>query len=224
MEDFSLQDFGPHPLTFPIVLNLTGRQVLVVGGGRVGTRKARAALAGGARVRIVDPHADAEAFLRLPTSAEVAYVQERYCSEHLTGVCLVFAAATPEVNARVEADGKRRGVWVNSATNAASDFALPSVIRRGALTLAMSTSGAAPALARRIREKLETDFDGAFTEWVRILGEVRVVVREKVADPGLRRELLDGFANWSWLSRVRAEGAGAVREAMLSIVETFGKR
>jgi precorrin-2 dehydrogenase/sirohydrochlorin ferrochelatase len=86
----------------------------------------------------------------------------------------------------------------------------------------VSTGGTSPALARRIREKLETQFDAAFAEWVRVLGEVRAVVLEVVTDPARRRELLDDFADWPWLARVRSEGADAVKAAMLAAVRAVG--
>src|SRR5262249_38259973 len=154
----------------PVVLDLTGRSVVVVGGGAVGSRKAAAAVAAGAVVRVIDPTSAAEV-------AGVIHVPEPYRAEHLAGACLVFAAATAEVNARVVADAKARGIWVNSATDPeAGDFFLPAVVRVGGLTVAAHTGGAAPALARRIREKLAAEFDAAFGVWVALLAEVRAEV------------------------------------------------
>ena len=197
----------------PVVLNLAGRLVVVVGGGAVGSRKAAAALTAGAAVKVIDPilpHPIAD------TPGSPIHVPEPYQPHHLDGARLVFACATPEVNARVVADARSGNIWVNSATDpAAGDFALPSVVRVGDLALAVSTGGAAPALARRVREKLEAEFDATFAEWVRVLGEVRAVVLAEVADAARRRELLDGFADWPWLARLRAEGAIAVKAAML---------
>ncbi len=92
-------------------------------------------------------------------------------------------------------------MWVNSASNPGeSDITLPAVVRCGELTLAVSTGGAAPALARRIREKWEAEFDAVFAEWVCILAEVRAEVLAKVADRARRRQLLDSFADWHWLA------------------------
>ena len=186
---------------FPLMLNLAGRLVVVVGGGEVGMRKAAAALAAGATVRVVD----------LP---------DPYRPNHLDGAQLVFACATGEVNARVVADARSRNIWVNSATApTAGDFTVPAVVRAGDFTCAFSTGGAAPALARRIREKLQAEFDAAFADWVRVLAEVRAVVLAEVTDPTRRRELLDGFADWPWLARLRADGADAVKAAMLATID-----
>jgi precorrin-2 dehydrogenase/sirohydrochlorin ferrochelatase len=220
MEEGQIEGLGnPAVPLFPLFLNLIGRVVVVVGGGRVGSRKAAAALAAGAGVHVIDPRAVILPLADLPTSSQIVHVAEHYCSRHLAGASVVFAAATPEVNARVVADAKVRGIWVNSASDpSAGDFILPSVLRSGDLTVATSTNGAAPALARRVREKLEADFDAAFAEWLRVLREVRPIVLAVVADPVHRRELLDGFADWPWLMRLRMEGSAAVRTAMLEMV------
>lgn len=198
----------------PILLNLSGKRVVVVGGGAVGARKALAARVAGAAVRVVDPRTP----LALPT--EVVHVAEAYRSDHLDGVALVFACATPEVNAQVVLDAHARSVWVNAATSPDDgDFALPAVVRRGPLTLAVSTGGASPALARRIRERLEVEYDDTFAAWVVLLAEVRADVLATVPDEARRRALLDGFAEWAWLARLRAEGAEKVRAAMRTLSE-----
>lgn len=199
---------------FPVTLDLTGRMVVVIGSGSVGRRKAAAAAAAGAAVTVVDPvGSPGTAVPRLSIRAM------SYSPDHLTGATLVFACATPEVNARVVADCRARGVWVNSATDpTAGDFTLPAVLDVGRLSVAVATGGAAPALARRVRDRLAGQFDAAFAAWVELLNEVRGQVLVTVSDPARRRELLDGFADWPWLDRLRAEGVEAVRAAMLAAV------
>ncbi|HJZ55475.1 MAG TPA: bifunctional precorrin-2 dehydrogenase/sirohydrochlorin ferrochelatase [Gemmataceae bacterium] len=203
---------------FPVMLDLAGRQVVVVGYGPVGRRKAAAALAAGAAVRVVDPlfaSPDLASPDRQGGEFSCHFLPEHYRPDHLDGASLVFACATPEVNARVVTDAKGRGVWVNSASDpGAGNFFLPAVAQTGGLTIAVSTGGASPGLARRIREKLEVQFDAAFAEWVKLLDEIRAEVLASVADPDRRRELLDDFADWPWLERLRAEGIEAVRTAM----------
>lgn len=189
---------------FPLMVELAGKRVVVVGGGKVGQRKAAAARAAGAVVVVVDPVAPAD-------------ITATYSPEHLDGAHLVFACATPEVNARVVADATARGVWVNSATDDGTAI-LPAVVTRGDLTISVSTGGASPALARRVREKLEAEFDDAFAAWVQILAELRPVVLASVADRDRRRSLLDDLADWRWLDAIRAGGSAAVRAAMLELV------
>ncbi|QJW97439.1 Siroheme synthase / Precorrin-2 oxidase [Frigoriglobus tundricola] len=191
------------------MLNLAGKLVAVVGGGPVGMRKLAAVLECGAVARVIDPRS----LSGLPSG--VRHVCEPYRAPHLDGAALAFACAPPEVNARVVGDGRARGVWVNAATAPSDgDFTLPAVVRRGDFTLSVSTGGAAPALARRVREKLEAEFDATFAEWVRLLAELRAEVLATVPDETRRRELLDAFADWHWLARLRTEGADAVRAAM----------
>lgn len=199
---------------FPVTLDLTGRTVLVVGGGAVGRRKAAAATAAGAGVILVDPAGCAGA-----VGPGLSVRAESYAPDHLTGAALVFACATPAVNTCVVADCRKLGIWVNSATDpAAGDFTLPAVLAVGKLSLAVGTGGASPALARRVRDRLAGQFDAAFAVWLELLNEVRGQVLVTVADPDRRRELLDDFADWPWLDRLRAEGVAAVRAAMLDAV------
>src|SRR5262249_3290026 len=99
------------PVDFPVLLKLTGKRVVVIGGGAVGMRKLSAILESGAEVRVVDPRAP----LSLPP--EVAHIAEHYRAEHLEGAQLVFACAISEVNSQVVADCHERGLWVNSASH-----------------------------------------------------------------------------------------------------------
>ncbi len=201
---------------FPILINLTGRLVVVVGLGSVGTRRAVAAMRAGAVLRVIEPHPTRSVCELGPVAT---LVPEPYAPEHLEGACLVFACGPSDVNARVVADCRSRGILVNSASDPESaDFIVPSVMRRGTLTIAVSTAGAAPSLARRIRQRLQAEFDEAFEDWLRLLSEVRRVIRQRVVSPGRRRELLDQFGDWWWLERLRAEGVEAVRAEMLARV------
>jgi precorrin-2 dehydrogenase/sirohydrochlorin ferrochelatase len=204
---------------FPVTLDLAGRTVVVIGCGPVGRRKAAAAVAAGAGVIVVDPHVDSCASV-----AAQRWIVEPYRREHLAGAALAFACAPPDVNVRVVADARALGVWVNAASDpGAGDFTLPAALSIGALTIAVSTGGAAPALARRVRDRLAGYFDDSFAEWVALLNDIRGEVFATVADPRHRRDLLDGFAEWAWLERLRAEGIEGVRAAMRERVEAASR-
>lgn len=199
----------------PMVLDLRGRTVLVVGAGRVGRRKAAAAADAGGRVRLVDPDPACELRTHLLIDRRV----EPYSTTHLDGVALAFACATAEVNAAVVADARSRGVWVCDASDSTrGDCQLPGVVRRGELTIAVSTGGAAPALATRITDELAERYDEAYAEWVRVLAAVRPAVLNEVPDPAVRRRLLRGFADPIWLERIRTAGPDVVLAEMLQRV------
>jgi len=203
---------------FPVFLNLKARRAVVIGGGAVGRRKAAALLRAGAVVRLVclEP--------RPPDrpGPELEWLHEPYQAGHLDGAALVFAAASGAVNGQVARDARDRGLWVNVADDPeAGDFFVPAALRRGPLTLAVSTSGAAPALARDIRRRLGAEFDETFGEWVALLAEVRPVVLARVADAARRRALFERLCRPGWLARFRREGPDAVRSAILEAVETL---
>jgi precorrin-2 dehydrogenase/sirohydrochlorin ferrochelatase len=203
---------------FPVFLNLTGRQCAVIGGGPVGRRKAAALLQAGALVRLVCLEA------RPPEQRApgLDWFQEPYQARHLDGVSLVFAAATADVNQAVAADARHRAIWINVAHEPhLGDFFVPAAIHRGDFTLAISTGGAAPALARNVRSMLEYQFDVTFAEWVAVLGELRPLVLTRIADPDKRRTLLRQFCKWEWLDALRMEGRHAVRLAMEAEIQAL---
>jgi precorrin-2 dehydrogenase/sirohydrochlorin ferrochelatase len=190
---------------YPIFVELAGRSCLVIGGGGVAAGKVEGLLAAGAIVTVVSP-ALSPPLLSAVARSGVTYLPREYRDGDLAGVALAFAATGDStVNGAVAAEGRRRGVWVNAADDPAHcDFILPSVLRRGALAVAVSTGGASPAAARAVREELERHLGEDYGALVEIAGEVRRALRVKrrnapasawsaaLHDPGLRRLLASG--------------------------------
>lgn len=200
----------------PLFLDLTDRLVVVIGGGPVGRRKASVVRAAGGRVRLIclEP--------RPPEMNDplVDWRTEAYRPEHLDGAALVFAAGPAELNARIVADARVRGAWVNAASQPEEgDFFLPATVRRGDFMLAVSTGGAAPILTQIVRDRLEQEFDETFGVWVALLAELRPLVMERITDAERRRLMLTGLCQLQWLERLRREGADAVRAAMRAEIE-----
>lgn len=172
---------------YPIELDLQGRHVLIVGGGRVAARKVEGLLAAGAKVRVVSP-----AFIEdLAGNEAIERVGEPYDPRLLAGADFVFACTDdPEVNRRVASDARTAGRWCNVADDAAAgDFLLPAVLRQGELTVAVGTGGASPHLAAKLRDRLESQLEPTWGILVSLLRQARARVMERVADAALRRDL-----------------------------------
>jgi precorrin-2 dehydrogenase/sirohydrochlorin ferrochelatase len=140
---------------YPVALDLAGRDCLVVGGGAVAARKVEGLLEAAARVTVVSPVL-VPALLALANEGRLHWKPREHRGRDLAGAWLVMAATDDRaVNAEVAAEARARGVWVNCADDPAHcDFALPAVLRRGPLTVAVSTGGASPAMARLLREEI----------------------------------------------------------------------
>ncbi|MFP4056337.1 MAG: bifunctional precorrin-2 dehydrogenase/sirohydrochlorin ferrochelatase [Candidatus Brocadiia bacterium] len=194
---------------FPINLSLHGCECLVVGGGPVACRKARAALACEAHVTVVSP-----AFSPQVAQLEgVRLVQRGFVEDDVEGATLVFAASSdPDVNRLVARAGRRRGVLVNVAdTPEQCDFILPATVARGSLVISFSTGGAAPALARRLRRQFEQQVPQDYARYVALLGQLRPRVLEQVADPAARRDIFRQLADEPAYQLFAEQGAEALR-------------
>jgi len=152
----------------PVFLNLTGRQVVLVGAGHVATAKLRQLLAAGATVRVVAPDVTREIWqTALSAESEVTLLQRPFEPKDLDGAWLVVAAATPDVNRQVSEAAEARRIFVNAVDDPANASAyLSGVVRRDGVTLAISTSGAAPALAALLREALDALLPRDLASWV----------------------------------------------------------
>jgi siroheme synthase-like protein len=141
---------------YPLFLDLADQPVVVIGAGGVATRKVRTLLAAKARVTIVSPEAKA-AIRQLARSKRVRWVCRPYRRGDLRGASLAIAATSDlATNESVCAEAKRLRVLVNCiAPPSAGNFIVPSHIRRGGISLAISTGGASPAFAKRLRRDLE---------------------------------------------------------------------
>jgi precorrin-2 dehydrogenase/sirohydrochlorin ferrochelatase len=200
---------------YPIVLDLSGARAVVVGGGRVALRKARALADAGAHVRVVAP----ELLPDLADEGRFECVAESYAAEHLAGARIVIAATDDEaVNARVAADAREAGALVNVVDRPEQcDFIVPSQVRRGDLLIAISTGGAAPSLSRRLRKRLEAEFGPEYEPLLEALRDVREDLKARNVAPDLRRRVFERLTEDDVLSAAR-EGPDALRRAIEMIV------
>jgi siroheme synthase-like protein len=177
---------------YPVFLDLHDVPVLVVGGGRIGARKADGLASAGARVRLVasevSEHVDA---------TRIDEIRERaFDPLDLYGMRLVVTATGDErVDAAVSAEARSKGIWTNAADQPVDcEFILPAIARRGRVTVAVSTDGASPALARELRNVI----DEFLTDEIGALAETLAAERAAVQAGGVSTEDID------WTARVRA--------------------
>jgi uroporphyrin-III C-methyltransferase/precorrin-2 dehydrogenase/sirohydrochlorin ferrochelatase len=173
----------------PLFLNLTGRAVVLVGGGRVAASKLQSLLAAGARVSVVAPEISDE--IKAVVSPELTLAQRGFVPGDLDGVWLVVAAATPEVNRAVADAAETQRIFVNAVDDPANATAfLSGVVRRDGVTLAISTGGDAPALTALLREALDAMLPSDLAAWVARARAERVVWRREHVPMDLRKPRL----------------------------------
>ena len=180
---------------YPIYLDLTDRTVLVVGGGVVAARKVTSLLERELPVTVIAPEISPE--LEKHTGNSTLVIHRRpYRSADLADHWLVIAATDdPELNRKVFADAAKARIFCNVVDQPQlCTFHVPAVVRQGLLQIAISTGGASPALAARIRRELEEQFGPAYGELLEGLLELRNYFRQKYPlDAARRRELLESF-------------------------------
>jgi len=143
----------------------------------VATRKATGLLQAGARVTVVSPQVD-PSLEKLAARGEIELARRPYRAGDLQDALLVIAATNePEINQQVWEEATARGILVNVVDDPARcTFIAPSVVRRGPLTLAISTAGRSPALARHLRQQLQQQFGPPYGPFVELLGALRAQV------------------------------------------------
>jgi precorrin-2 dehydrogenase len=212
---------------YPIFLNLKGKKCVVVGGGRVALRKVTALLDCGADIRVISPKPHAE-ISRLFKNKAIRLVRRNYEPGDLRGAVLSIAAThVKKINRKVAEEAKKNRILVNVVDDSEpSNFITPSFFRRGDLSVAVSTSGMSPALAKKIRAKLEKNMGMEYAYLLSLIAEIRSEIKKK----GLRvsaktwQESLDLDSLILFLKAGRHEEAKATLLGKLRSTEKQKKR
>jgi precorrin-2 dehydrogenase/sirohydrochlorin ferrochelatase len=193
---------------FPLLLDLEGMNVIVIGGGAVAERKVRSLLEGGASVTIVAPELT-QGLSELVSDRSVVHIARAFSPGDLAGASLVFAAADDErVSTAVAEEARRLSLPVNAVDRPElCTFIVPAVMRQGPLTIAVSTSGASPAWSRRIKQHLIGEFGEEYKRLLEALYSVRRRCMREITEPAKRREILQKLADDSLLELARTKNA-----------------
>jgi precorrin-2 dehydrogenase/sirohydrochlorin ferrochelatase len=178
-------------------LKLTGRRCLVIGGGDVGLEKVDGLLACDGDVTLIAPHAVRE-LREYAGEGSIRWEQREYAGmDDLDGAFLVIAATDDsEVNIAVFADAERRAMLVNVVdVPPLCNFILPAIVRNGPLAIAISTAGASPALAKRMKREIEGQFGEPYARLALLLNEVRGWAKGTLPTYQDRKEFFEGIVN-----------------------------
>ncbi len=211
------------PKYYPIMLDIRERQAFVVGGDDVAAEKAAALVASGARVSVLNAEFCA-ALLALAERGQVTLICKNYEPGDLVGAFVVVAV--PGDEQQIEAiwhETQERGQPVNIVdVPRYCSFILPSILRRGQLTVAVSTEGASPALAKRIRQQLEAFFPQAYGAYIDLAALARTYLRQQGVSYATRDTFFQDFMNSSILTLLGKGEITQALEATTALLHTYG--
>ncbi len=197
---------------YPAFLDLRGKKAVVVGGGSIAERKTFSLIQAGAEITVVSPSLT-EKLEKAKSDRRISHISRGYRKGDLRGSFLVIAATdSEEVNSRVAGDAPAlvNVVDVPSECN----FIAPSVVRRGPLSVAISTSGASPAMAKTLRKELEKVYGPEFAGYLAFARQVRAEALAGIGQKKRRESFLKGLASQKMVDMLRTEGLKAVKETV----------
>jgi len=175
---------------YPVFLDLNARPCFVIGGCAMAEEKVRGLLQSGARLTVIAPDLTPE-LTRLAATGRLDWISRRYRRGDLRGAFLVIVVAQgPGVAETVWDETRGKNVLVNTLDDVPHcDFIAPAVVRRGDLSVAISTGGKAPVMAVRLRQRLEEELGEEHARFLELAGTVRKPLCELLPDLAIRREL-----------------------------------
>ena len=196
-------------------LRLSGRRCVVVGGGEIGLEKVEGLLACGGEVTLIAPEASAE-LRELADEGSIRWERRAYEPADLEGTFIVIAATDDtDVNIGIYEDAERRAMLVNVVdVPPLCNFILPAIVRQGSTAIAISTQGASPALAKRMKREISEQFGPAYAELAVILNEVRGWAKGTLPTYNDRRDFFEEIVNGDPdpVELIREGRTGEVRE------------
>jgi precorrin-2 dehydrogenase len=196
-------------------LRLTGRRAVVIGGGEVGLEKVEGLLACDADVTLVAPEAQPE-LVQLALEGSIRWERRRYRAGDLDGALIAIAATgDSEVNIEVFEDAEARSMLVNVVdVPPLCSFILPAIVRTGPLAVAISTAGASPALAKRMKREIAEAFGEPYATLAILLNDARGWAKATLPTYQDRKEFFEGLVNGEPdpIELLRAGDVQAVRD------------
>lgn len=206
---------------YPVFLNLDGKKVVVVGGGKVAERKVVSLVAAGADVTVVSPSLTRRLRKTL-SEGRIRYISRIYRKNDVKGAFLVIAATdSPDTNRKVSKDAPALVNVVD--VPAECNFIAPSVVRRGQLLIAISTGGVSPAFSKALRKELQVFYGPEFSGYLKFVKGIRVKAMAAISQKDRRERFLKGLASEEILVALRTKGVEAVKKIVTGRFEKLAR-
>lgn len=204
---------------YPVNLDIQNQKCLVVGGGAVGTRKVMTLLDCGALVTVVSPDIT-DVLLELANDGSIVLKKRPYQTSDLEGMFLVIGTTNnAKLNRQISNDARRLKILCNIADcPKACNFMLPSIVKRGDLVIAISTSGKSPALAKRLRKDLEKEFGEEYADFLRLMGAIREKLLRKKHEPEAHKHIFEQLINRGLVEMIRDRKKEDINSLLLEIL------
>ena len=208
---------------YPIFADLNGRRCVVIGGGLVAQRKVTTLLGYGADIVLVSPEATGR-LKRYAKQDRIAYRARRFRPSDLRGAWLVYAATDDHrINELVYRSAARQRVFANVVDQTPlCSFIAPSIFRRGPLTLAVSTGGGSPSLAKRLRRELGRTIGADYVPMLQLLRALRGVARRRLPRYHDRKRYFDRLVSGRVFQLVSAGKRREARQQALALLDEAG--
>ena len=204
---------------YPVNLNIENRNCLVVGAGGVGTRKAITLLDCGARVTVVSPDPTAQ-LKNLAAERSIQLKERSYRSDDLDKMFLVIGATNDEkLNRQISKDAEHVNILCNIADRPeVCNFILPAIVRRGDLAITISTSGKSPALAKKLRLELETQFGEEYADFLKLMGAIRDKLLSQAHEPEAHKSLFNELIDRDLIGLIKANNTAGINALLLKVL------
>jgi len=200
---------------YPVFLDIREKKCVIIGGGEVALRKAERLLDCGAKVLVISPKLT-PALAALKEKNVISHVAAGYSCDLIDKAALIIGATDDEkTNARISSDARAKGIPINIVDDPKRcDFILPALVQRGDLAIAIGTGGKSPALARHLREELETQYGKEYEILLNILGNLR---GKMAKNAGVGKDWFDSLIAAGILDSIKDKDIKKVQEIVKKI-------
>jgi len=209
---------------YPMMVNIKNKKCLVVGGGNVAYRKIVDLIEYGAKVTLVSKEINEYLNFTVENAdKEFIYIKDTYKKEYIKDAFIVIAATNDsDINFQIARDCEKKDILVNVVDNLeSSKFIVPAKVKRGDLTITISTNGKCPFYSKILRKKLEIEFDDDYKTFVNLLGEFREDLLLNIKSSSKRKDIIHSMDMEHYIKRLKEIGEEAVRKEMLAYAHCF---